>query len=191
MAKLLFLAGSARKDSCNKKLAKYGSVLAKEMGATATFIDLKDYDLPIFCEDYEAENGMPENAQKLKQLFDSHDGFFISSPEYNSAYPPLLKNTIDWITRPSPEPAPHWVPFKGKVAAIAGASPGVLGGMRVLIPLRMLLGNIGVHVVPNQAAIGNGFSAFNEAGALINDSQLALFGSVIKDLIETTNKLKA
>ncbi len=191
MAKLLFLAGSARKESCNKKLAKFGSVLANELGADATFIDLKDYPLPIFCEDFEAENGMPENAQKLKQLFNDHDGFFIASPEYNSAYSPLLKNTLDWITRPSPEAEPKWVPFKGKIAAIAGTSPGALGGMRVLVPLRMYLGNLGVHVVPTQAAIGHGFQAFDETGRLKEENQLPLFTSVIQELITVTTKLSA
>lgn len=190
MAKILFLAGSKRKDSCNKKLAKFGSILAAEMGADATFIDLKDFDLPIFCEDFESENGMPENAQKLKKLFNDHDGFFIASPEYNSSFSALLKNTLDWLTRPSPEAEPKWIPFKGKTAAISGVSPGGLGGLRGLVPLRMYLGNIGVHVVPTQAAIGNGFNAYDEDGRLSDERQLSMFTSVMQELIETTEKLK-
>lgn len=190
MAKLLFLSGSVRKDSFNKKLAIHGSNLANEMGADATFIDLRDFDMPIYDGDLEDENGMPENAQKLKKLFNDHDGFFIASPEYNSSFSSLLKNSLDWISRPSPEPEPKWIPFSGKVAAISGTSPGALGGLRGLVPLRMFLGNIGVHVVPTQAAIGGAFSAFDEDGALKDERQSAMFSGVIKDLVETTDKLK-
>ncbi len=191
MVKLLFLAGSKRKESLNKKLALHASKLAADMNVEATFIDLADFDMPILCEDLEAEHGMPENAQKLKQLFNDHDGFFIASPEYNSSFSALLKNSLDWVTRPSPEAEPKWVPFEGKVAAISGVSPGGLGALRGLVPLRMYLGNIGVYVVPNQAAISNGFTAFNEEGALAHEPQIAMFNAVLHDLINTTRKMNA
>ena len=101
--KLLFFAGSAREGSVNKKLAKLAHDLAAEKGADTTFLDLKDHPLPLFDEDLEASGGMPEHAARLKAILSAHDGFFIASPEYNSSIPPLVKNTIDWLSRPHEE----------------------------------------------------------------------------------------
>lgn len=189
-AKLLFLAGSSRKASLNKQLAKAAHDMAKEMGAAPTFIDLADYDMPIYNGDYEDEHGAPEAAKKLKKIFTEHDGFFIACPEYNSGYPALLKNTIDWMTRPMGDDAPALAPFQGKVGAISAASPGGLGGMRVLVQLRMLLGNIGVHVIPAQAAISNASNAFNENNSLKNDGQKKMLHNVIEQFVSTAEKLK-
>jgi len=158
MTKLLFFAGSARKESINKKLAKLAADMAQDAGAQVTHIDLKDFEMPLYDGDVEAQNGIPENAKKLKQFFVEHDGFFIASPEYNSSMPPLLKNTLDWISRPHEENEAPLIAFNGKVAALGAVSPGGLGGLRGLVPLRMMLGNIGVTVVPSQVAVGSGFS---------------------------------
>lgn len=188
MPKLIFLAGSARKESCNKKLAKAAANKAKELGADATFIDLSDYDLPIFCEDYEAENGMPPAAKDLKKLFSEHDGFLISSPEYNSTFSPLLKNTLDWMSRPGDDGSNC---FQGKVSAMMAASPGPQGGLRGLPQLRALLNNIamhGTHVIPAQFALGNAFNAFDDNGNLIEKN--TFFEATVKQLVETAEKLK-
>ncbi len=193
MAKLLFLAGSARSGSINKKLAQHARDLAEKAGAQATFIDLKDYDMPIYDGDLEDAQGLPENTKKLKALFAEHDGFFIASPEYNSSFSPLLKNTLDWISRPDPDnkDEPPLLAYKGKVAALAAATPGALGGIRGLVPLRMMLGNIAVHVLPQQVAVSNGFSAFDDNGALTNDMQANMMNDLIKAFIETADKLNA
>lgn len=122
-SKILFLAGSARKDSLNKKLAKVAYELAIEQGADATFIDLKDYPLPIYDADDEVAGGLPENAIKLKALFVEHSGIFIASPEYNSSFSALLKNTIDWISRPHTEKERPLSAFADKVAGLASTSP--------------------------------------------------------------------
>ena len=188
--KLLFLAGSARKGSLNKQLARAGAALAKDKGVQTTFIDLKDYPAPIFCEDLEREDGMPESMSKLKQIFADHDGFFIASPEYNSAYSPLLKNTIDWLTRVEHDDEPALIAFKGKVAALSGASAGALGGIRGLVPLRMLLGNIGVHVIPTQLALSSADQAFNNDGTLKQDNQANMLQAVIDEFITTATALK-
>ncbi|MCI5059687.1 MAG: NAD(P)H-dependent oxidoreductase [Alphaproteobacteria bacterium] len=187
--KLLFLAGSARKNSFNKKLARVAHDMAADKGAKVTFIDLKDYPAPIFCEDLEAEQGMPESMSQLKKLFAGHDGFFIASPEYNSAYSPLLKNTIDWMTRTEKPDEPVLIAFKDKVCALAGASAGGLGGIRGLVPLRMLLGNIGVQLIPNQLALSGAHEAFDDNGALKNDAQADMLENVIDQLISTAHKL--
>jgi len=190
MTKLLFLAGSAAKKSLNKKLAQYASEIARDKGADIEFIDLKDYEMPLFCTDYQDENGIPKSVLQLKKKFQDCDGFFIASPEYNSAYTPLLKNTIDWMSRPSEENEPMLSAYKGKVAAISATSPGALGGLRGLTPLRVLLSNIGVHVIPTQIAIG-GTNNFDDNGQLMNDRYQSMINSQIDEFIKTTTSLKS
>lgn len=189
MAKLLFFAGSARKESMNKKLARYAYEKAKSLGADAQFIDLADYPMPLYCQDIEAESGLPENAIKLKELFIESDGFYIASPEYNSSYTPLLKNTIDWISRPHTDNEPMLHAYTHKAAAIGATSPGALGGIRGLVPLRMLLGNINVTVVPAQAAIGNYAQAFDENGKLTIAPVDAMLTTSIQQLIDAASAL--
>jgi NAD(P)H-dependent FMN reductase len=190
MTQLLIFAGSARKASTNKQLAALAARIAKDAGAQVTLIDLADFDMPIYNGDIEAETGLPENAKRLKQLFVEHDGFFIASPEYNSSIAPVLKNALDWISRPHTENEPGLWAFKGKVAAIGAVAPGALGGLRGLVPLRMMLGNIGVTVVPAQTAVPDGFNAFDKNGALVADMPAGMLKATVMQLVETAGALK-
>lgn len=150
---IIAFAGSTRRDSFNKKILSAAVTGAKEAGAKVTTIDLADYPMPLYDGDDEAENGLPENALKLKELFDTADGFLIASPEYNSGYSAVLKNTIDWISRPV-EGEGMLEQFNGRSAVIMSASPGGLGGLRGLYSLRELLQNINVTVLPRMHALG-------------------------------------
>ena len=170
--RILAFAGSARRDSFNKRLVKVAARGAEQAGAEVTVVDLKYFPLPLFDEDLEREHGMPENAATLKTMFIEHDGFLIASPEYNSSISPLLKNTIDWISRREGDEAPL-VAFKGKAAALMSASPGALGGLRGLVHLRSILGNIGMLVLPDQLAVSKAFEAFDDDGELKNEEQRA------------------
>lgn len=187
-SKLLFLAGSARKKSFNKRLAQSAAEIANEKGASATFIDLADYDMPIYNEDIESESGLPDNAKRLKQLFIDHDGIFISTPEYNSTLTPLLKNSLDWISRKEGDDEKPLAAFDGKTACLAAVSPGGLGGMRVLVPMRIWLSNINMHVIPQQLSIAHANDVFNENG-LIDDKQVKMLTNLIDKFIETTGAL--
>ena len=190
MTKILFFAGSARKDSFSKKLAKAAHDLALAKDVDATFIDLKNYPLPVYDGDLEDELGLPDHAITLKKLFVEQDGFFITSPEYNSSYSPLFKNVIDWVSRSNPSDLNMPDPYKGKTAAIAGSSPGGLGGMRVLVPLRMLLGNIGIHVMPTQMALNFAGQAFDVSGKLTDENQIGMLNNTLDELISVTRALK-
>ena len=143
--RILAFAGSTRKESYNTRLVHIAAEGARQAGAEVTVIDLKDYPLPLFDEDLESEQGAPESAGRLKQLFLSHQGLLISSPEYNSSITPLLKNTIDWVSRPAPDESPL-AAYQGKFATLMAASPGALGGLRGLVHLRSIRVNIGVTV---------------------------------------------
>lgn len=189
MTKLLMFAGSARKASTNKMLAALAARTAKEAGAEVTLIDLLDFDMPIYNGDIEAATGLPDAAKRLKQLFVDHDGIFIASPEYNSSLSPLLKNALDWISRPHTENEPGLWAYKGKVAALGSVAPGALGGLRGLVSLRMMLGNIGVTVVPNQVAVSNGLKAFDDNGALVSEPHAGFLQATIQQLVHTTDAL--
>jgi chromate reductase, NAD(P)H dehydrogenase (quinone) len=163
--KILAFAGSTRADSYNKKLVKIAATGATVAGAEVTYVDLRDLPLPLFDEDLEAQSGLPANARTLKDLLISHQGLLIASPEYNSSLTAVLKNAIDWASRPFPNEAPL-AAFTGKVAAIMSASPGALGGLRGLVHLRDILGNIKVLVLPEQVAVPKAYEAFNTDGSL-------------------------
>lgn len=168
--RILAFAGSLRRESFNKKLVPIAAGAARDAGAEVTVIDLRDFPLPVFDQDLEAEHGMPENGKKLKQLFVDHDGLLIASPEYNSSVTAVLKNTIDWVSRPAPG-EPSLVAFRGKVATLMSASPGALGGLRGLVHVRSILGNIGVILLPDQIAIPKAQDAFNANGSLKDPKQ--------------------
>lgn len=169
--KILAFAGSARTASFNKQLIKIAVQGARDAGAEVTLIDLRDYPLPLFDQDLEASSGIPENGLKLKKLFLENDGLLIASPEYNSSFSPLFKNTIDWVSRSSPGEA-GLAAFNGKVATIMSASPGALGGLRGLVHVRALLGNINVIVLPSQIAVPKASEAF-EADGKLKDAKLS------------------
>ncbi|MEQ1545572.1 NAD(P)H-dependent oxidoreductase [Methyloglobulus sp.] len=170
MPKILAFSGSSRKESYNQKLAQIAALGAQQAGAEVTVVNLADYPMPIFNQDLEMAEGMPNPARAFKELLIAHDGFLIASPEYNSAFSPLLKNAIDWASRREGDEAPL-LAFRGKVAVIMAASPGALGGLRGLVFLRMLLANIGIIVLPYQLAVAQADKAFHDNGHLLDESK--------------------
>src|SRR5438132_865891 len=167
---ILAFAGSLRKDSFNKKLVHIAASGARQAGATVTVVDLRDFPMPVFDQDLEAAQGQPETAKRLKNMMVAHDGFLISAPEYNSSITAVLKNTIDWVSRPVPN-EPPLVAYRGKVATLMSASPGALGGLRGLVTVRSILSSIGVIVLPDQIALPKANDAFNADGSL-KDSKM-------------------
>lgn len=186
--KILAFAGSLRKESFNKKLVKIAAAGAKAAGADVTYIDLKDYPLPIFDEDLEAADGLPPNARKLKDLFLANQGLLIAAPEYNSSITAALKNAIDWVSRPVQGEPPLGC-FDGKIATLMAASPGALGGLRGLVIVRSLLGNIKVTVLPDQIAVGKAHEAFNADGSLKDAKQQSSIQKLGADLATFLSKL--
>ena len=186
--RLLAICGSARKESANRRLLAAAVRAARAAGATVTELNLRSDLLPIYDGDLEAQNGLPAAALELKAQFAAHDGFLIASPEYNGFFSPLLKNTLDWVSRPAPDlPAP----YAGKAAGLLAASPGALGGIRCLPNLRLLLTNLGVTVSPAQLALGHADQAFDSAGNLGTPNQQKLLEQVVADLIRLATAIKS
>jgi NAD(P)H-dependent FMN reductase len=187
--RLLALAGSTRRDSFNKKLVKIAASGARKAGAEVTEIDLANLPMPLFDQDLESEEGMPENAVTFKQLMIDHDGFIISAPEYNSSISGVLKNALDWASRRSGD-EPPLVAFSGKTTVLMSASPGSLGGLRGLVHVRAILGNLKVLVLPEQRAISSAFKAFDYDGNLRDEKDQATIEGLGARLFEVTSKLK-
>jgi chromate reductase len=167
MARILVFAGSARRDSLNKKLARVAADHARGAGGEVTFIDLDDYPVPVYHGDLEAAEGLPANALALREIFIAQQALMIASPENNQSVTALLKNTLDWLSRSIGDgkgPNSGLAPYRGKVAALLAASPGAYGGVRHLPHLRQSLGGLGVVVLGTQFALQHADQAFDDAG---------------------------
>ena len=188
--RILALAGSSRKDSFNARLVRVAAEGARQAGADVTVLDLREFPLPLFDEDVEPEILNSDALARLRQTFIDHDGLLIASPEYNSSISPLLKNTIDWVSRPT-EGTPMLAGFHGKTAAIMAASPGPLGGLRGLVHVRSILSSIGVMVLPDQVTVRGAFDAFDDTGRLKEERWHASTENLGKSLADTVRRLGA
>ena len=188
--RILAFAGSTRRDSYNKKLVRIAAQGARDAGAEVTVVDLNEFPMPLFDEDLEAEEGTPEPAHAFKSLLAHQDGVLISCPEYNSSITGVLKNAIDWASRPADDEAPL-IAFKGKVVGLMATSPGALGGLRGLVHVRAILGNLGMIVLPDQVAIPKAFEAFAEDGSLVNERKQKQVTDIARAVVETRGKTGA
>ena len=192
MVRLLFFAGSTRAGSFNKKLARLGQKIAQANGIEAVFVDLSDYPMPIYNGDLEAKDGPPQKAAEFKALLGEYQGVFIASPEYNSSVTPLLKNTLDWVTRVRAKGESGLEVYRSRVFAISGASPGYYGTMRSLLHLRQILAvGMGAQVIPQQVAVPKASEAFEEDGSLKNEAMQDAFKSVVEHLATAARKFSA
>jgi NAD(P)H-dependent FMN reductase len=170
--RILAFAGSARRESLNKKLARAAARFVTEAGAEATFVDLDDYPIPLYHGDLETASGMPANAVKLREMFIAHDALLIASPENNASMTSLLKNTIDWLSRDVGDgkgAAAGLAPWRGKVAGLMAASPGGFGGIRALPHLRQVLSALGVTVLGTQVAVPKADEIFASDGSIADE----------------------
>ncbi len=189
--RILAFGGSLRRESYNQKLAALAAQAARDADAEVTLVALRDFPLPVFDADLEAAAGMPEPAQRLKQLFREHDGLLIAAPEYNSGITGALKNAIDWVSRTESDGEPALLAFTGKTAALCAASPGALGGLRGLVQVRSILGNIGVTVLPDQVAVPQAHEAFREDGSLADAKTAAKVQALGEQLARHLAKMLA
>lgn len=163
MRKILTLSGSVRHDSSNAQLALMMGRKLTALGAEVTDLSLANFTLPLFNEDIEA-GGEPENAIALAALFADADAIFIASPEYNGSLTPLLKNTIDWISRQKGGP------YKQAIFGFGAVSSGRLSGVVGLSHLRDILGKLGALMAPTSLGIG-GTPVFDDDGDLADPVQ--------------------
>ncbi|HWP42304.1 MAG TPA: NAD(P)H-dependent oxidoreductase [Blastocatellia bacterium] len=188
--RILALAGSLRRHSYNRRVLKVAGKGAEDAGAEVTYIDLRDYPMPIYNPDYHERNGFDENALRFQDLVARHDGFLIATPEYNGSLPAALKNAIDWASRQS-DVHPKAAVFPGKVAAMISASPGSFGGLRSLAHLRGVLTSVGVNVLPKEVAVSFVADRFDGDGEEMNDDRMkAVLEGLGASLVEMVRKVR-
>ena len=186
--KILALSGSIREKSFNSRLLDIAVTGAKSAGAEVTVVNLRDYDMPLFNQDLEYQEGAPDAVVQLKNLMIQHQGLLIASPEYNGFPSPLLKNMLDWMSRQQNEHEPPMFAYNGKIAAVMAASPGAGGGTRGLTMLRILLQNLGVMALPGQVTLGRAGQAFREDGRLHEERLQLAAESLGSDLYDVLMK---
>jgi chromate reductase len=183
--KILVIPGSLRTGSHNARLA---ALAAKELAlaeAEVTRISLEDYPLPLFDADLATDSGPPQSAAQLKRMLMAHQGVFITSPEYSASVTPLLKNTIDWISRVRESDEPTYAAFKGRVFAIGSAANGSGGGLRSLMALRQILElGCGALVIPEQVSVPRADQAFDGMDNLKDESLMAALQAMTRRLVE-------
>jgi NAD(P)H-dependent FMN reductase len=189
--KLLAFSGSTRTGSFNQALVDLAVAEARAKGAEVTAIRLTDFDLPLYHGDLEA-TALPAAARELKALFTGHHGFLIATPEHNGSTSALIKNAIDWVSRPT-EPGETMVTlaaFRGKVAGLMSASISPFGGLRGITHLRQILGTIQTVVATEQALVPMAQNAFDEAGKLKEPLPAQILGMTVARVIDLATRLE-
>lgn len=155
MTKLLGISGSLRKESFNTKLVHEAArVFAPEE------FQFADLNIPLFNEDVEAE-GQPEGVARICEQIEWADAIVISSPEYNKGPSGVIKNCLDWVSRPRP------APMAGKPVAVVSATAGVAGGERAKSAMYLFLVPFKVNLVfQPEVNVGNNSAAFDDNGQL-------------------------
>ena len=188
--KILVLPGSTRTGSHNARLAALAAKELTLLDVDVTRISFADYPLPLYDADNDARTGQPDNAVKLKQMIASHHGVFIASPDYSASVSPLLKNAIDWISRVRERGDPLYAAFKGRIFAIASASPEANGGLPGLMALRQILEvGCGALVIPEQVAVARADQAFDDMDRLTDTRTANLFHAQLARLVEMARLL--
>jgi len=190
---LVAFSGSARRESFNRKLVEIAAGGAREAGGTVRIVNLSDFDLPLYDADREELEGMPPGAVALKAMCVEADGYLISAPEYNGSLPAVLKNAIDWLSRPGPgsgETAITHRAFRGKVAGIMSISPGAWGGVRGLAHLRQILSGLNVLVTAEQLAVPGAATAFDGQNRLHTEAFQSLTKTIGARTVQLARALK-
>ncbi len=187
--KILVIPGSLRTGSLNARLAAAAAYQFVQAGAEVTRISLGDFPLPIYDGDVQTKSGVPKNAVNLKRMIGSHHGVLIVTPEYNSSVPPLVKNTIDWVTRVQDAHETRGQVFRDRAFAIAAASEGRLGGTRCLAALRLILSACHATVIPNQLALSFASEAYDDMDRLKHIRDIEALNAMVRQLIDVSQHM--
>jgi chromate reductase len=187
--KILVIPGSLRTGSLNARLAAAAAYQFAQAGAEVTRISLTDFPLPIYDGDLQTKSGVPKNAVNLKRMIGAHHGVLIVTPEYNASVPPLVKNTIDWVSRVQDAHETRGQVFRGRAFAIAAASESRLGGTRSLAALRLILSACQAMVIPNQLALSFAGEAYDDMDRLKHPADIEALGALVRQLTEVSQRM--
>jgi NAD(P)H-dependent FMN reductase len=182
--RILVFAGSIRAGAFSGRTADAATRELALQGAEVTRISLADYPLPIMDQDLEREKGIPENAMRLGRVIAAHDGVLIASPEYNASIPPLLKNSLDWVSRIRRDNGRAFAPFSGKVFGLCSSSDGGFGGARGLYHLRAVLMACHAEIITPQCSVARASEAFDGEGGFRDERLRRSMETVCRTLAE-------
>jgi chromate reductase, NAD(P)H dehydrogenase (quinone) len=182
--RILTIPGSLRKESYNRKLLKLAETYLEQAGVEIDRLDLKDYPLPPYDGDVEADQGLPQNAWTIKARIAACHGIIIASPEYNYGIPGTLKNVIDWTSRGGSN---AWL---GKIVGMMGASNGPVGTWRMMPLLRASLSGLQSLVIPQQVNVREAAKVWNQQGELIDEKLPEIVEKFVKAFLNTTERMK-
>ena len=180
--RILGIAGSLRRESYNRAALRAAAQLVPE-GAT---LDIFEIDgIPGFSQD--EEQNPPAKVVEFKKRIRAADAVLFVTPEYNYSVPGVLKNAIDWASRPYGDSA-----WSGKPAAVMGASTGTIGTARAQYHLRQMFVFLNMFPVNQpEVMIGNAASRFDSAGNLTDEATKKFIRQLMENLVEWTRRLKA
>ena len=170
------LCGSLRQGSINEILRRHMSMQLGKAGVAVTDLDLADFEMPVFNQDIEDAGRTPASAERLAELFRTHDIVFLATPEYNGGLPPLVVNTIAWLSRQKPSP------FRHAIFGIGGVSNGKYATIFALSHLRDSLSKVGALVAPTLLGRGPWPDVFDEHGAPNEPSIQWKVGQIVREL---------
>ena len=160
--RFLVFSASLRQDSFNGRLATLAAATIEANGGRVELRGMRDFDAPSYDAGIQAEQGFPSGAEALREAIQQSDAFVISSPEYNFSIPGALKNSIDWVSRFSPQP------LNEKHGLLMSASPSMAGGNRGLWALRVPFEHLGARLYPDMFSLARAHEAFDAEGRLSN-----------------------
>lgn len=181
--RFLVFSASIRAVSLNGRLAELAAASIEANGGIVDFRPMADFDTPTHSADVQEAEGFPAGADQLRECIQTNDAFVISSPEYNASMPGGLKNSLDWVSRFSPQP------FNEKHGLLLSASPSMVGGNRGLWALRVPLEHLGVRVYPDMFSLARAHQAFGPDDRIANAQLQERFDSTIvgfMDLVEAS-----
>ena len=191
--RIVVMAGSRRREALSRRVAAACVRALDAAGAEVERVELDDDPAPLYDGDLEAASGLPEAIVRLQRVLYASDGVLVVNPEYNGSLTPLLKNTLDWCSRPNPADPERsgGKVYAGRAAAVVGSSPGALGGMRVLFHIRDVLGYLGMQVIPQQLAVGKAGEAVGDDDRLRDAAQQDMLDKLAAALVDTARRLRA
>jgi len=165
--KIVGIPGSTRGGSYNRIVLEEVLRGARAAGAATASVSLRDYPLPFYDGDLEAESGVPATAEQLRAVLEAHDTWVIATPEYNASIPAVLKNAIDWLSRATPE-RPGGASFKGRRALLVSAVGG--RGGRGIGHLRSILTALGMEVLEDELVVPAAYEKIAVDGTFLEEA---------------------
>jgi chromate reductase, NAD(P)H dehydrogenase (quinone) len=181
--KVLGIAGSLRRDSYNQALLR---AAAERLPAGVELVEFEQLrEIPPYDADLEAEQGVPEAVAALREAMREADAVLVATPEYNHSMPGVLKNALDWASRPAGESA-----LTGTPAAVVGASTGMFGAVWAQAETRKVLGALGGRVVETELPVPRAAAQYENGRLALTPEQVEVLEGLLAELVGEVEALR-